>query len=186
MGPSVAKGPGSVNRNCPPLLGPRRSPQAWHEREQYLVLNRKAIAILKALPRISEFVFCWPDGRPLTVDYATHVLHDAAVAAGIKDLRQQDCRYDFAIKRLRGGANIIEISALLRHQSRRSTDRYLHVYREDLHRAVEACRSDRGSAPSARTYPAAPNPVPRTPHSARERKDGFGLRAAVSHPTPTE
>jgi len=100
------------------------------------------VALLKALPHISESVFCWPDGRPLTVDYATHVFHAAVVAARIKDLRQHDLRHDFAIKRLRGGANTIEISGLLRHKSRRSTDRYLHVNRDDLHRAVEAGSTD--------------------------------------------
>jgi integrase len=107
-------------------------------KKQHLVLSKKALAILASLPVISEYVFCWPDGRPITVDYATHAFHDAAVAAGIKDIRQHDLRHDFAIKRLRGGANIIAISGLLRHSSRRSSDRYLYMTRDDLHRAVEA------------------------------------------------
>ena len=139
-------------------------PETKAGKKQYLVLSSKALAILKALPRISDLVFCWADGRPLTVDYATHVFHDAAVAAGIKDIRQHDLRHDFAIKRLRGGANIVAISGLLRHASRRSTDRYLHLTRDDLLRAVEASAAD--ARPEEDGKPDFPGSTPEssTPH----------------------
>lgn len=104
---------------------------------QYLTLSRAALALLKALPRNGAHVFCWPDGRPLTVDYTTHAFHKATVAAGIPNLRQHDLRHGFAIRRLRGGANLVAVSGLLRHASTRMTERYLHLTRADLRAAVE-------------------------------------------------
>jgi len=60
------------------------------------------------------------------------------VTAGIPDLRQHDLRHGFAIRQLRGGANLVAVSGLLRHASTRMTERYLHVTRADLRAAVEA------------------------------------------------
>lgn len=72
------------------------------------------------------------------MDYATHAFHGAVVRAGILDLRQHDLRHGFAIRRLRGGANLVAVSALLRHASTRMTERYLHVTRAELRAAGEA------------------------------------------------
>jgi len=47
-------------------------------------------------------------------------------------------RHTFAIRRLRGGANLVAVSGLLRHASTRMSERYLHVTRADLKAAVEA------------------------------------------------
>ncbi len=113
-------------------------PETKAGKKQYLILSQAAQAILRALPRNGPLVFCWSDGRPLTVDYVTHVFHRATVAAGIYDLRQHDLRHAFAIRRLRGGASLVAVSALLRHSSTRMTERYLHVTRADLREAVEA------------------------------------------------
>lgn len=113
-------------------------PETKAGEKQYLTLNTEAQRILRALPRVGPLVFCWPDGRPFTVDYATHAFHRACVAAGIPDLRQHDMRHGFAIRRLRGGANLVAVSALLRHASTRMSERYLHVTRADLRAAVEA------------------------------------------------
>jgi len=107
-------------------------------KKQYLVLSKKAQKILKDLPRIGKYVFCWPDGRPFTADYVTHAFHKTVVRAGIHDLREHDLGHGFAIRRLRGGANLVEVSGLLRHASTRMSERYLHVTRDDLRRAVEA------------------------------------------------
>lgn len=62
---------------------------------------------------------------PFTVDYTTHALLGAARRAGIPDLRQHDLRHTFAIRRLRGGANPVAVSGLLRHASTRMSERYL-------------------------------------------------------------
>ena len=113
-------------------------PETKVGKKQYLILSQAAQAILRDLPRNGPYVFCWTDGRPLTVDYVTHVFHRATVAAGIYDLRQHDLRHAFAIRRLRGGASLVAVSALLRHSSTRMTERYLHVTRADLRAAVEA------------------------------------------------
>jgi hypothetical protein len=76
---------------------------------------------------------------PFTVDYTTHALLGAARRARIPDLRQHDLRH-FAIRRLRGGANLVAVSGLLRHASTRVSEQYLHVTRADLRAAVEAGR----------------------------------------------
>ena len=73
-------------------------------RKQYLTLSKEALDILRELPCVGPLVFCWPEGRPFTVDYTTHALHKATVAAGVPDLHQHDLRHTFAIRRLRGGA----------------------------------------------------------------------------------
>ena len=113
-------------------------PETKAGEKQYLTLSNAALAILRDLPRNGPHVFCWPDGRPFTVDYATHAFHRAIVGAGIPDLRQHDLRHGFAIRRLRGGANLVAVSGLLRHASTRMSERYLHVTRADLKAAVEA------------------------------------------------
>jgi integrase len=113
-------------------------PETKAGEKQYLTLSQAALAILRDLPRNGPHVFCWPDGRPFTVDYTTHALHRATERAGIPDLRQHDLRHTFAIRRLRGGANLVAVSGLLRHASTRMSERYLHVTRADLKAAVEA------------------------------------------------
>lgn len=72
--------------------GAAELPETKAGRKQYLTLSRAALAILEGLLRNGPHVFCWPDGRPLAVDYASHALHAAAERAGIPDLRQHDLR----------------------------------------------------------------------------------------------
>jgi len=86
-------------------------PETKAGEKQYLTLSKAALGILEALPRNGTHAFCWPDGRPFTVDYTTHALHKATGVAGIPDLRQHDLRHTFAIRRLRGGANLVAVSA---------------------------------------------------------------------------
>lgn len=124
-------------------------------KEQYLTLSRAALAILRDLPRNGPLVFGWPDGRPFTPTYTAHTFLRAARRAKLPDLRQHDLRHTFAIRRLRGGANLVEVSALLRHASTRMTERYLHVTRADLRAAVEA-----GADISARAHAMAGQPRP--------------------------
>ncbi len=118
-------------------------PETKAGQKQYLVLSQTSLQILRTLPRNGIHVFCWPDGRPFTVDYTTDAFRRAATAAGILDFRQHDLRHTFAIRRLRGGANLVAVSGLLRHASTRMSERYLHVTRADLRAAVEAGQSTR-------------------------------------------
>ena len=46
--------------------------------------------------------------------------------------------HTFAMRRLRGGANLVAVSGLLRHTSTKMSEQYLHVTRADLRAAVEA------------------------------------------------
>jgi integrase len=123
-------------------------PDTKARQKQYLTLSRAVLRLLKGLPRNGPHVFCWPDGRPLTVDYTTHAFHRAILATGIDDLRQHDLRHGFAIRRLRGGASLVAVSGLLRHASTRMTERYLHLTRADLRAAVEAGHAGSSDTPT--------------------------------------
>jgi hypothetical protein len=149
-------------------------PETKAGQKQYLTLSTEAMTILRELPRVGSLAFCWPDGRPFTVDYTTHALRRATVAAGIPDLRQHDLRHAFAIRRLRGGANLVAVSALLRHASTRMSERYLHVTRSDLRAAVEAgsslsTRSAAGKDVDALLRSAGVVSVPQTPRYTTDR-----------------
>ncbi|MCI0409078.1 MAG: site-specific integrase [Acidobacteria bacterium] len=113
-------------------------PETKAGHKQHLTLSKAALAILRDLPRNGPHVFCWPDGEPFTVGYTTKAFLRAARRAKLGDLRQHDLRHTFAIRRLRGGANLVAVSGLLRHSSTRMSERYLHVTRADLRAAVEA------------------------------------------------
>ena len=65
-------------------------PETKAGEKQYLTLSKAVLEILTALPKNGPHVFCWPDGRPFTVDHTTHALLRAARRAGIPDLRQHD------------------------------------------------------------------------------------------------
>jgi len=124
-------------------------PETKAGEKQYLVLSRAALDTLRGLPRLGAHVFCWPDGRPFTVTEATKAFLRAARGAGIDNLRQHDLRHAFAVRRLRGGANLVAVSALLRHSSTRMSERYLHVTRADLKAAVEAGQGGPVQEPTA-------------------------------------
>jgi integrase len=70
--------------------GAAELPETKAGTKQYLILSAEAQTILRDLPRLGPRVFCWPDGRPLTVDFTTHAFRKAVVAAGSHDLRQHD------------------------------------------------------------------------------------------------
>ena len=133
--PTVPKGNYSLNTD--EADHGRRIHVVW-QTEQNPPFGKAALTILRDLPRNGPYVFCWPDGRPLTVDYTTHAFHKATTRSGIRNLRQHDLRHRFAIRRLRGGANLVAVSGLLRHATTRMSERYLHVTRADLRAAVEA------------------------------------------------
>lgn len=107
------------------------------------------------------------------MDYATHAFQGAATAAGIHDIRQHDTRHAFAIRRLRGGANLVAVSGLLRHASTRMSERYLHVTRADLRAAVEA-----GQSPGVRS------PHPPRVDTSRNSDDNAPACQADCNPSP--
>jgi integrase len=72
--------------------GAAELPETKAGTKQYLILSAETQTILRDLPRLGPRVFCWPDGRPLTVDFTTHAFRKAVVAAGSHDLRQHDLR----------------------------------------------------------------------------------------------
>jgi integrase len=123
-------------------------PETKAGQKQHLTLSKAALAILRNLPRNGVHVFCGLDGRPFTVDFATKAFLRAARRAKLADLRQHDLRHTFAIRRLRGGANLVAVSGLLRHASTRMSERYLHVTRADLRAAVKVGQPSRTGTPT--------------------------------------
>jgi integrase len=138
---SGARAGEGCNLKWPHILwadGVAELPETKAGKKQYLTLSQAALTILRDLPHNGPYVFCWPTGRPFRVDFTTRAFLGAAKRAGIPDLRQHDLRHAFAIRRLRGGANLVAVSGLLRHASTKMSERYLHITRADLRAAVEA------------------------------------------------
>ncbi len=113
-------------------------PETKSGEKQHLVLGPAALGILAGLPRYGSHVFARPDGRPFARDYVSHAFQQAAVRAKVKDVRLHDLRHTYATRLRRAGADLSVLAALLRHASTRMSERYSHVSRPDLRRAVEA------------------------------------------------
>ena len=105
---------------------------------QNLMLSSAALSILAALPRYGPHVFGWEDGSPFTRDYISHRFTAAARKAGVADTRLHDARHAYASRLRRAGADLLVLSQLLRHSTPRMAQRYAHISRQDLRRALEA------------------------------------------------
>jgi len=121
--------------------GTARLAETKSGKAQTLMLSSAALRILAGLPLYGPHVFAWPDGRPLSRDYLSHNFTRAARKAGVADARLHDTRHTFATRVRRAGGDLAVLRELLRHSSARMSERYSHVSRADLRRAVEAVES---------------------------------------------
>jgi integrase len=75
-----------------------------------------------------DFVFSWPDGRPLDPDVVTQAFHRIAGKAGIKNIRLHDLRHTHATLMLKAGVHPKIVSERLGHANIGITlDTYSHV-----------------------------------------------------------
>ena len=107
----------------------------------------------KAHPKDSRWVFVSRLGRPYNRNGATSLFRKCVAAAGIQDFHFHDLRHDFATRVRRAGHGLDVVQALLGHATPAMTQRYEHLGREDLKRAVDAV------AIAAPALPPSPNRV---------------------------
>ena len=75
-----------------------------------------------------DFVFSWPDGRPLDPDVVTKAFHRIAGKAGLKNIRLHDLRHTHATLMLKAGVHPKVVSERLGHANIGITlDTYSHV-----------------------------------------------------------
>jgi len=75
-----------------------------------------------------DFVFSWPDGRPLDPDVVTKAFHRIAGKAGLTNIRLHDLRHTHATLMLKAGVHPKVVSERLGHANIGITlDIYSHV-----------------------------------------------------------
>ena len=123
----------------------------WHTRNLYVALPRKAkeiLALYKGSARSdTDFVFPFLKKRSKSNILVQRIesknalinslLKEIAVLAGItKRLHFHTSRHTFAVRALRRGINIYELSKIMTHSSIKITEIYLNIANEDLDRAM--------------------------------------------------
>jgi integrase len=106
-------------------------------------LGAPALAILSAMPRISEFVFpgrAVRSGRaaPISKSCIEHVWWNIRARAGVSDLRLHDLRHAYASAAAMGGMSLPMIGQLLGHRQASTTARYAHFAADPVQEAAEA------------------------------------------------
>jgi len=113
-----------------------------------------------------EFVFVTQRRpKPYTRSGASTFFARIAAEAGLEDFHFHDLRHTFATEVLRGGNGLNVVQALLGHASPAMTQRYAHLGRDDLQRAVGAV------VPIAPALPPAPQGQPRERQKKRSARD---------------
>ena len=94
----------------------------------------------KVSERGSSYLFLNRRGNPLTRVYVYMMVRRYAALAGIgRKVSPHTLRHSFATHLLRNGADLRVVQALLGHALVTTTQIYLHLEKEDLVRALEAC-----------------------------------------------
>ncbi|HVW29205.1 MAG TPA: site-specific integrase [Polyangiaceae bacterium] len=83
-------------------------------------------------------VFLSRHGQPYTSSGVSGLFKKVVKRAGVKDFHFHDLRHDYATKLRRAGHGLDVVQELLGHASPVMTQRYAHIGKDELHRAVEA------------------------------------------------
>ena len=122
-------------------------PDTKNGRSRSIILNDRAIAVLKGLKKSkgtttrtkdSDYLFPSKKGtqRPHIYDLRTP-FERTCIAAGIEGLRIHDLRHSFATLALQGGASLYDVSKLLGHASIDQSQRYAHIVDDSLQTATD-------------------------------------------------
>ena len=106
-------------------------PHTKNGKAHHVVLNEEAKALLRAMPKVSDWVFPGRDGSKPLVE-VRRCLNQLALAAGIPALRVHDLRHSFASLCAQSGVPLLQIKSLLNHASLTTTQRYAHLTHNDL------------------------------------------------------
>ena len=111
-------------------------PYTKNGKANHVVLNEEAKALLRSLPKVSEWVFPGRDGTKPLVE-VRRCLNQLALSAGIPALRVHDLRHSFASLCAQSGVPLLQIKSLLNHASLTTTQRYAHLTNNDLLQASQ-------------------------------------------------
>jgi integrase len=132
-----------------------------------------------------SFVFCHPDGRPLTPHSVTQAFRRARARAGLEGFRLHDLRHTHATLLLAEGVHLKVVSERLGHSSISITgDLYSHILPsvqiEAVQRFGSAWNAGESSPAAGPAAPASPEPggaaedVPESPEIAPESGENAG------------
>ena len=103
-----------------------RAENAKSNRSRYVDLNKHALAVLKSLPRRSEYVFCDQYGRPFKNFHHSYV--SAVTLAGLHDLCIHDLRRTFGSNCVMDGVTLPTVQAWMGHRDISTTIKhYSHL-----------------------------------------------------------
>ena len=103
-------------------------------------LSPQALSVLERRREACDgkgYVFPSRTGEPITYKRYSRVWHDIREAAGLGDVRPHDLRHTFASFAAAAGLDMRTVGALLGHSSTKTTDRYVHLFDENLKGAAE-------------------------------------------------
>jgi len=114
-------------------------PDTKSGRSRHVVLNPKAVAVLREQTRIPGNPYVFPgrvEGQPINnpIKGFKRILE----AAGIENLRIHDLRHSFASLAVNSGATLYDVQHLLGHASPQTTQRYAHLADERLRKVSGA------------------------------------------------
>ena len=105
------------------IVGPTKS-----GKERKVPLTASLEAALRSIRHArGPWVFCNPDGKPLTLWQLHERLWGACRRAGLRRIRWHDCRHSFASQLVMGGTPLRQVQEWLGHSTITTTMRYSHL-----------------------------------------------------------
>lgn len=119
-------------------------------RPRVIALNNRAMALLRALPRLDDNPYIFPSpitGRPCpSLHFPWTRIKERA---GLDGVRLHDLRHSFASFLVNEGVSLYVVQGLLGHTQPRTTQRYAHLAQHTLNNAAEIVAQVIGSSQAA-------------------------------------
>ena len=105
---------------------------------RYVFLNAAAVDVLGSIPRFPSSPYVFPSPKTGRPSASLHFpWQRIRVNAGLADVRLHDLRHSFASALVNDGWDLYTVQRLLGHANAKATQRYAHLSRETLAKAVE-------------------------------------------------
>ena len=116
-------------------------------RPRVIALNGRAMALLRAIPKLDDNPYIFPSpitGRPCpSLHFPWTRIKDRA---GLDGVRLHDLRHSFASFLVNEGVSLYVVQGLLGHTQPRTTQRYAHLAQHTLNNAAEVVAQVIGGA----------------------------------------